>query len=259
MVETEIDFLSKIIFIRTINRLGRPFGINPFPRAFENELNERDSSSQQIFDLIHRKNFWGSSESRSGVGSENDFTRAYRNGLSTLIIDYKFQSIFDAPCGDLNWMSDFLTDNDIHYMGGDISREVVFEAQHNYPELDLRVFDIAHDQFPDCDVWHCRDCLFHLPFEAIYLSFENFLRSRIPYALITSHRARVVHKNLDVGYGGFRFLDLQRAPFLLPAPISRISDYRKGNDFPRFVGLWKREQIAESLADAKTRSKSDPL
>jgi hypothetical protein len=112
----------------------------------------------------------------------------------------------------------------------------------------MQVFDITSDKFPETDVWHCRDCLFHLPFSAVQQALDNFVSSEIPYALITSHRSLIMHKNLDVGYGGFRFLDLERAPFSLPVPLLRIPDYRKGRDFPRYVCLWTREQIAKSCS-----------
>jgi len=145
-------------------------------------------------------------------------------------------------------MAPLVSENGIRYSGGDISKLVIDEAKLRYPALDLRVFDITVDTFPEADVWHCRDCLFHLPFEAIHRALTNFASSRIPYALITSHRARLLHQNLDIGFGGFRFLDLERSPFSLPLPLARISDYRVGTEFPRYVCLWSREQIASSLA-----------
>jgi hypothetical protein len=110
------------------------------------------------------------------------------------------------------------------------------------------VFDIIADPFPETDCWHCRDCLFHLPFEAIHQALANFTSSGIGHVLITSHRSRILHRNLDVGFGGFRFLDLECAPFFLPPPLKRIPDYRRGHDFPRYVCLWSRDQIAQAVA-----------
>jgi hypothetical protein len=231
---------------RVLNRLGRPFGINPFPRAFPNPIADHYDSAAAVFDEIHRTNFWGSGESVSGVGSELAFTATYRRGLARCLADHGIRSLFDAPCGDLNWMSMFLTEYPVAYAGGDISSEVIARATATHPTLNLRVFDIISDPFPDADAWHCRDCLFHLPFEAIQRALENFAASRIKYALITSHRSRLLHRNLDVGFGGFRFLDLERAPFFLPTPLERIPDYRLGRDFPRYVCLWTREQIAQA-------------
>lgn len=233
---------------RVLNRLGRPFGINPFPRAFPNPIAAGSSSAAAIFDEIHRTNFWGSGESQSGLGSELAFTRAYRRGLGRCLGDHGLVSLFDAPCGDLNWMSVFLTEHPVAYAGGDISAEVIAQARAAHPGLDLRVFDIMGDPFPQADVWHCRDCLFHLPFAAIRQALANFAGSGIGHALITSHRSRLVHRNLDVGFGGFRFLDLERAPFHLPPPLARIPDYRRGHDFPRHVCLWSRAQVAQAVA-----------
>lgn len=231
---------------RVLNRLGRPFGVNPFPRAFPNPIAERSGSAAAVFDEIHRANFWGSGESHSGVGSELAFTATYRQGLARCLADHGIRSLFDAPCGDLNWMSVFLSEHPVAYEGGDISAEVIARATATHPTQNLRVFDIISDPFPDADAWHCRDCLFHLPFEAIQRALENFAASGVKYALITSHRSRFLHRNLDVGFGGFRFLDLEHAPFFLPTPLERIPDYRRGHDFPRYVCLWSREQIAQA-------------
>lgn len=231
---------------RLVNRLGRPFGVNPFPRAFPNTISEHPDSAAAIFDEIHRVNFWGSEESQSGVGSELVFTSSYRLGLARCMSDYRFLSLFDAPCGDLNWMSTFLTEYPIAYVGGDISGEVIARARAAFPSRDLHVFNIMSDPFPESDVWHCRDCLFHLPFEAIRDALSNFVSSGVGHALITSHRSRLLHRNLDVGFGGFRLLDLECEPFFLPSPLERIPDYRRGYEFPRYVCLWSRGQIAKA-------------
>lgn len=233
---------------RVLNRLGRPFGVNPFPRAFPNPIEGRAKSAAAVFDEIYRENYWGSGESHSGLGSEFAFTRSYCTGLARCLADHGIGSIFDAPCGDLNWMSAFLSEHPVQYAGGDISPEVISRARSSHPDRDLRVFDITADPFPGADLWHCRDCLFHLPFEAIHAAFKNFAASGIGHALITTHRARMLHRNLDVSFGGFRFVDLERAPFFLPSPLARIPNYRPGKEFPRYVCLWSRDQIVETIA-----------
>ena len=40
--------------------------------------------------------------------------------LNDLIKDFEIKSIFDAPCGDLNWMQEILKTIDINYHGSDI-------------------------------------------------------------------------------------------------------------------------------------------
>lgn len=242
---------SNLIMKRIANRLGRPFGVNPFPRAFDNPLAETTGTPSELFAEIFRQNYWGSGQSRSGVGSEDAFTRRYRTGLAELVRKHHLSRLFDAPCGDLNWMFHLIQDSGIQYSGGDISVPVVEDVNLRHPAINVQVFDVTSDQFPDADVWHCRDCFFHLPFAAIERALANFSESTIPYVLMTSHRARLLHKNLDIGFGGFRFLDLERPPVSLPSPIARIPDYRWGSDFPRYVCLWSRDQIIQSLRTAK--------
>ncbi len=237
-----------LFFKRVVNKLGRPYGINPFPRAFENPLVAGVVADRlAVFDRIYQHNFWGSAQSRSGLGSELEFTNRYRMELSRLIQERNIHTIFDAPCGDLNWMREILKAHPIDYIGGDISQSLVEEVRKQFPQLDVRQFDICKDHFPEAEVWHCRDCLFHLPFADIRRAFENFLQSAIPYALLTTHRARFLHKNLDVTAGGFRFLDLERPPFRFPPAIRYLPDYRKGVEFPRFVALWPQDAIAQAL------------
>jgi hypothetical protein len=52
---------------------------------------------------------------------------------------------------------------------------------------------------------------------------------------------------------GFRFVDLERAPFNLPKPLAYLPDYRRGFEFPRYVGLWSRTMIRDALAKAGNR------
>ena len=232
---------------RIVNRVGRPLGINPFPRAFANAGADGSTDRAAVFERIYQSNFWGSAESRSGVGSEGEFSRAYAVRLRALIEQHGFKRIFDAPCGDLNWMVDIARDPAIDYAGGDISPGLVGELHRHYPDVGISLFDICVDAFPAADLWHCRDCLFHLPFADIHRALRNFVKSGIPFALLTTHRARWLHRNLDVPLGGFRFLDLERAPIGLPPAESYIPDYRKGSDFPRYVGLWPRDVISEAI------------
>ncbi len=250
-MSTTDDGMIPLLLRRIANRIGRPFGINPFARAFEYALNAEHRAD--AFDTIYTENLWGSSDSRSGVGSALKTTQRYRHALAALIRQHHFTSMFDAPCGDLNWMPSLLAAAPIAYQGGDISPALVDMLSKRNPTLAIRRFDVTRDAFPKADVWHCRDCLFHLPFADIRQALTNFVASDIPYALLTTHRARWLHRNLDLGAVGFRFLDLERAPIALPKPLAYLPDYRRGSDFPRYVGLWSRAMIHEALDKAGSR------
>jgi hypothetical protein len=136
----------------------------------------------------------------------------------------------------------------VEYIGGDISSVVINEALEIFPAFDLRVFDITEDKFLDANVWHCRDCIFHLPLSAIKAVLANFSKSKIPYALITSHRSFLMYRNLDVNFRWVRVLDLERSPICLPPPIVRMPDSKFGIDCPRYVCLWSPEIIASVVS-----------
>lgn len=234
------------LFARIANRLGRRWGIRPYPWKIELELPVIGQSSKIVFDTIHEKNYWGSSESLSGGGSTVARTSSYAGGLARLIEARQWNSLFDAPCGDLNWMKALIDKSAISYSGGDISEHAIEAALARSPELDVRLFDIRSDRFPKVDVWHCRDCLFHLSFDDGLAALRNFARSDVEWALLTTNTARWL-ENLDIKTGGWRLLDLERAPFNLPAPEFRIADYPKATEFPRYVGLWHRSAIAGAV------------
>ncbi len=242
--------MMPLIIRRIINRVGRPLGINPFPRAFNYDHVPKNRAG--AFEEIYQDNFWASDQSRSGVGSELEFTKRYRAELADLILCQNFKSMFDAPCGDLNWMPELLQKTPINYQGGDISESLVKQLKKQNPQINISQFDICNDPFPKVDVWHCRDCLFHLPFADILTALKNFVASEIPYALLTTHRAFLLHRNLDLNGIGFRFLDLERAPISLPKPLAYLPDYSRGSDFPRYVGLWSRQMIKDALSHKPT-------
>lgn len=240
----------KMLLVRGTNALGKPFGLDPFPRSFPNPHTHAMNSRRAVFDRIYRGNLWSSSESRSGIGSEQNYAAKYRQRLLALLRTMGAKRIFDAPCGDLNWILPIARQSEFEYLGGDVSAELVRDLEQRYPDVVLRRFDICEDPFPEVDVWHCRDCLFHLSFADIHRALDNFVHSSIPFALITTHKS-LMHRNLDVSTGGFRYLDLERRPLSLPSAQIYLRDFRIGRDFPRYVGLWSRETIALALENCR--------
>ena len=233
--------------VMALDRAVRPLGVAliSFTRYAAVPAPRKDDASARRFDRIAADNLWGSAESLSGKGSEIRQSAPYRARLVRLIEKRNFRAMFDAPCGDLNWMRLVLEQCPIDYLGGDISTTVVELNRKRYPQLRFTRFDVTRDIFPAADVWHCRDCLFHLSNEDILLALRNFVSSDIPFALITNHHGMI--RNVDIETGGWRYLDLMRAPFHLPRPLERLWDYRFG-DLPQLVGLWSRAQIEQAMA-----------
>ncbi len=222
---------------RAVNRLTHRHGIKLFPVAFESSLEEAGRAPAEVFDAVYEKNYWQDDESKSGSGSTIDATRPYADSLIKNLTALGIQTLFDAPCGDLNWIGRVIDETGVDYSGGDIATEAVALAKSRRPDLNIRRFDICTDRFPDCDLWHCRDTFFHLSFTDIRRALVNVSKSNIEFAALTTHRARVL-TNLDIKTGGFRLLDLERHPFSFPTPTALLEDFQTG-DFPRYVGIWK--------------------
>lgn len=234
------------ILQRIVNRATHRFGIKPFPIAFESSLDEAGADPQTIFDAVYRTNYWGSAETKSGPGSEIDATAAYRPRFETMLRELRIRSLFDAPCGDLNWMPLVLSSVSVRYIGGEIAEDPLVTARARCPGLDIRHFDICSDDFPSVDMWHCRDTLFHLSFADIRRALDRACAANIKYAAITTHKARFL-ENLDIGTGGYRLLDLERPPFNLPPAFRYAADYCRG-EFPRFVGVWRMSEVRKAMA-----------
>lgn len=238
------------LLVMLADRAVRPFAISllSYTRYGAVPPPARAESAKDQFDTIAQANLWGSRESLSGGGSEVARTASYRSELVELLRSRGFRSMFDAPCGDLNWIPLVLEQVELDYVGGDISRSIIALNRARYPHLSFLEFDITRDEFPTVDVWHCRDCLFHLSYRDIEAALRNFLESGIPYALLTSHVGLV--RNVDVPTGGWRALNLRRPPFAFPTPLEKLSDSALG-DILRIVGLWSRRHIEDALANAR--------
>jgi len=240
---------------RILNRSLHRFGFKPFPVRFESSLPEAGSDPATVFNAIYATNYWESDESKSGPGSERDATARYVPQLISMIRDFGIRSIFDAPCGDLNWMPEVIAATSVSYVGGDIAEEAVAHARLRHPDLDIREFDICEDEFPTADLWHCRDTLFHLSFKDIERAFVNAVNAQIEFAAITTHRARYL-KNLDIRTGGFRLLDLERPPFNFPKPICYLRDYPPGH-FPRYVAIWRIADLQSNIGSNQVPTPSN--
>lgn len=237
--------MPEIMLARRVrDRLGPPFGVNAYPNTFPNRVAERFGPKAVVVDVFHDADVWGSGECHSGVGSELAFTENYAPA-SCLADHHRILSLFDIPCGDLSWMSLFLCGNSIAYAEGDLSAEVVARVRGTHPAQNQRDFEVISDPYPEAESWHCRDQLFHPFCETIQQALADFAAAGVGYALIISHRAHLLHRNLDVGFEGFCFADLERAHFSLPKPLERIPDFRWGRNFPRHVCHRSREQIVQ--------------
>jgi|TARA_E500000178_G_C16869987_1_gene683885 hypothetical protein len=211
-----------------------------------------EKSNEKRFDYIFEKGIWERStkgESVSGSGSTIQNTILYRNQLKSFLGLYKNKKprFFDAPCGDLNWIKEFF--NNVDYIGGDISGDLIKNLKKKYPKVELKKFDIIKDIFPKADVWHCRHCLFHLSLSDVVKALDNFCNSNIEQALITNHFLPD-SITFDIPSGSFRFLDLTNYPFYIPKPKFWLldSDPLSGK-VSMAAGFWSKAQLNQGIAN----------
>lgn len=205
-------------------------------------------STQQIFTEIFRKNAWQGMNSVSGPGSDLDQTKTIIEELPVLLRGLGVSTILDMPCGDFHWMR-FFDFDDIKYIGADIVEELV--CHNKKYESDNIAFvhaDLLTDKLPEVDLVLCRDCLVHFSFADIHRALKNICKSASKYLLTTTYPD--MPQNVDIATGSWRALNLQLAPFNLPAPLRFIfesctEDNGKYSD--KSLGLWRVDDIRERV------------
>jgi len=212
---------------------------------------------ESVFTSIWRNNYWGNAESLSGPGSTLVQTEGLRKKIPEILREYEVKTIFDAPCGDLNWMSSLLEDASFKYIGGDIVKDIVDKNDLNFGKdnIDFIQFDITADPFPEADLWLCRAALYHLSNSDIVLSLERFLESNVKYILTSNCITDDEHVNKDIVTGDYRALNLMLAPFNFPTEVLwEVDDYVYPHP-PIKICLWSRDQIVDAMSEIRKKYK----
>lgn len=200
-------------------------------------------SVEALFTSYYKNNTWkgGGKETTCGSGSTLECTEKLRATLPGLFEKFNFNKVFDAPCGDYNWFQHLKCDVD--YTGGEIVRDFIINNNRLYANDSTRFihFDILNGMPPENqDAWLCRDCLIHFSFEHIYEFINNFIKSGIPYLLVSTYHT--CEENVDITTGWFRPINLEIPPFNFPRAIEYLEDSTP-NTRPRRIGLWHRDTL----------------
>jgi hypothetical protein len=178
-------------------------------------------SLENIFTSVYEHpTGWGSTESKSGRGSELNATKKLRQELNFLFLKYKINSILDVPCGDFNWFSQ-IDLSDIKYVGGDIVEKLIESNRINFPNFEFLHIDITKDNLVKSDLVLVRDCFVHFSNNYIIDSIENIKNSGSRYLLSTSFTRFC--DNEDIPNGDWREINLMIEPFNLK-PIYLINE-----------------------------------
>lgn len=206
----------------------------------------KDKPLESAFTYIYANNAWGHKESVSGHGSSMEKTADIRREIPALFKRYAIRSVFDAPCGDFNWMQSLDLD-DIDYVGGDIVSALVKSNQKTYSASNKKFvkFDVAAAVAPKFDLILCRDLLIHLPLADCLKVLSGFVRSGSTYLLTTTYAHQ--SGNADIAPGAWRPINLLSPPFSFPDPIESIVDGDSKpelQDYGKSLCMWRLSDIS---------------
>lgn len=188
----------------------------------------------------------GLPETTCGKGSMLGETVHLRAEFGKLLQQLDVKTLVDAPCGDLNWMSQ----NDlsgIDYVGIDVDAGRLAEAERHAIDFaagSIRLIqaDILKDPLPPGDAMLCRDFFQHISTPMVMRVLAAFLSSNIPWLLATSHD---VETNEEIDrIGGFRRLNLFAEPFSFTATY-QIGDPPNSG---RILGAWPRGTASSAIS-----------
>lgn len=163
-----------------------------------------------IFESIYIKNKW---RCGSGEGSLERYTKNYRIFLEKFLLKYQIKSVMDFGCGDWQF-SKYINWGSVRYHGVDIVKSVIDNNKKEY-QNELRHFSLIKENsdLEAADLFIAKDVFQHWSNEKVF----NFLPQlqKYKYALITNCGDLPQCRNKDIKNGGFRTLDLSKAPFML--------------------------------------------
>jgi hypothetical protein len=204
------------------------------------------TSLEQLFTDFYNQNIWRDSETRSGKGSRKDSgpVRDSLAALSTVTAQYEVKSIADIPCGDFNWISDFLANASVRYLGYDIVGELVVDNRKRYPGFEFRQLNIVNDVPERVDLILCKDLLNHLTYDEVCAALSNIRRSRARFLLLSNNFGYKNRQLVARRWVTSRHLDITAPPLNYSPPIWRHN----------YLGLWNLPDLERFSDSAPKRT-----
>jgi hypothetical protein len=179
------------------------------------------------------------------------YTQRLRDRMQDMFIRHGIRSMFDAGCNDCTWVSRL--GDSVEYHGGDISLSMIAQVWFKHPGLDVTVHDATTDAFPLVDVLFVRDVAIHLCQNDKWLLLDNWVRSGIPWILITQDPD--VKENKDVVYNTeinefpIAVVNWHLDPWKFPEPADRV--YEMSDDCGRNMSLWHVDQLRDIVNEMR--------
>lgn len=169
-------------------------------------------------------------------------TKYLVNQLPNLFKKYAITSIFDAGANDCAWQA-LTLDKMIRYFAGEHNALMVDIAKKDNPNINVIVHDIRHDPLPNVDLLFVRDVTIHLNNYNKQLMIDNWLRSDIPWLLMTQINTQAPNEDFDHADNQFPFAEInwKLPPWNFPEPIDFVVDLWPGSN--RYMALWHKDQL----------------
>ena len=176
---------------------------------------------ERAFSTIYEQGLWGrdaSGRGISGPGSTLAQGKAFVDYVQSFIDTHEILSIVDIGCGD--WvLAQHIDWGDRDYLGVDVVASVIERNQdmHGTDKIRFVQLDGCSEALPAGDLLICKDVLMHLS----NANIQHILAQSKKFKYCIFVNDTVGANNRDMTAGGFRPLDLTRAPFnLVPAAIA---------------------------------------
>ncbi|CAN5280040.1 hypothetical protein BH10PSE2_BH10PSE2_20700 [soil metagenome] len=175
------------------------------------------------FTTLFERERWVSEESASGPGSDRS-SGSVRHALMILeAVTTRFgvRSIADMPCGDVNWIGEYLSAHPhVDYVGYDIVEPLIAQNRTAYPERRFEVLDITRQTPPTADLVFSKDLVNHLVEADVWAALERMVASGATWIMVTSNAECDRNVELDLMTPrSSRPLNLRVAPYHFPEPV----------------------------------------
>ena len=182
---------------------------------------------REAFENIYATNEW---RFGSGEGSRPEHNRVYIRFIEEFIRTRGVRSVLDMGCGDWQF-SRLINWGDARYLGLDVVESVVQTNRERFarPGVEFRRYSGDPGDLPGADLLIAKDVVQHWSNASIQRWLPVIRNYR--WALITNCVAprRPFTRNTDTTDGGFRELDLRKAPFNLRAKkVLTFTNHREG-------------------------------
>jgi SAM-dependent methyltransferase len=160
-----------------------------------------------------------SNSSSSGHGSYEENTVLFRGYLSEVIAKYNIKSILDLACGNFVSVKDIIANNNIKYIGADISIKIIEHNKKTYPEQEFICLDAITSDLSqyNCDLIIFRHVIQHLNYTDAQKAIDNIYTSKSKYLFINHQRGLHANEDSRIQEHGWanQMYNLNIAPFHL--------------------------------------------